>query len=62
MSCACENQKLSREKDRIWRLAKKLAKLEGKNVIMYRNENGTYDFATTLPEGNKHIVEYITPF
>lgn len=62
MSCACENKRLGQEKGRIYRLAKAWAKTEGVTVAIYKNEDGTYGFASVSSEIEKQIVEYITPY
>lgn len=62
MSCGCENQRMSSERERMRRLAKALAKMEDATVALYRNEDGTYGFALASTEIKKPIVEYITPY
>lgn len=61
MSCACEHKRLASEYDRMRRLAKAAAKLRGKTVALYKNDDGTYGF-TTDTDSDKSIVEYITPY
>lgn len=61
MSCACEHKKLASEYDRMRRLAKATAELDGKTVAIYKNTDGTYGF-TTNTETDKTIVEYISPY
>lgn len=61
MSCACEHKKLAKEYERSRRLGKALAKLEDKTVVLYKNDDGTYDF-TTNTKIDKPIVEYISPY
>lgn len=64
MSCACENMRLGRELERIYRLAKAWAKDEDVTVAIYRKDDGSYDFAplTQVDEANKPIVEFVTPY
>lgn len=62
MSCACENQRLGREIDRIRRLAKAMAVMEGKLVVIYRLPDGTYGFRCAGEEIEYPITEYITPY
>lgn len=62
MSCACENKKLSTDRERIARLAKALAVTEGEDTAVYLNEDGTYGFATVSHANGKNIVEYKTPY
>lgn len=62
MSCGCENKRMAKEYGRIWNLAKGYARLEGVCVILFRKEDGTYDFAPAGEENDKNIVEYITPY
>lgn len=61
MSCACEQKKLASEYGRMWQLAKATAKLQGKTIALYRNEDGTYGISEDLGT-DKHIVEFITPY
>lgn len=62
MSCACKNKQLSSERDRIFRLAKALAKLEQVDVIIFKNDDGSFGFRPASDEIDKPIVEYITPY
>lgn len=62
MSCACENQRRGKEKERIRRLAKALAVMEGKTVGLYVKDDGTYGFTAEYDEIEKEIVEYVTPY
>lgn len=62
MSCACENSRLAREKERIRRLAKSLAVMEDKTVILYRNDDGSFGFCPADEETDKQIIEYLTPY
>lgn len=61
MSCACEQKRLSSEYERMRRLAKATAKLEGQTVALYKNGDGTYGFTTDI-ETDIPIVEYISPY
>ena len=62
MSCACENKRMGQEIERIRRLAKAWAKMEGVTAGLYKKEDGTYGFASISEEIGKTIVEYITPY
>lgn len=61
MSCACEHKKLASEYERMRRLAKAAAVLNGKTVALYRNDDGTYgvDMDTSIVREN---VEYISQY
>lgn len=62
MSCACEQKKLSEEYERMKRLAKSYACMQGETVALYMKTDGTYDFATTPDNKEIKIVEYISPY
>lgn len=62
MSCRCENDKMRREYDRIRRLAKAYAAIEGASAVIFRNNDGTYDFCREADKSDKNILEYITPY
>ena len=62
MSCACENQRMGQEIERIRRLAKAWAKMEGVTAVLYKKEDGTYGFMPIYEEIGKRIIEYITPY
>lgn len=62
MSCACNNRRLAQEYERIYRLAKGLAVMEGKDCVIFKNEDGTYGFLAADREIDKEIVEYVTPY
>ena len=62
MSCACENSSLGKERERIRRLAKAWAKMEGKTAVLFLRDNGSYDFADKNTETDNKIIEYITPY
>lgn len=62
MSCGCMNKKLGSERERIRRLAKAFAQMEGILVAVYRNDDGTYGFCPTDNDITKPIIEYITPY
>ena len=62
MSCACENKRLRQEYERIRRLAKVWAEMEEETAVLYRNEDGTFGFASASEEIVKPIVEFVTPY
>lgn len=62
MSCACLNKKYAEDRERVRRLAKALAVMEGKHVAIYRNADQTYGFSTAETAGDKTIIELITPY
>lgn len=62
MSCGCENKKMSREEERIRRLAKAWAVNEGETVALYINADGTYGFTSDLEQSEITIVEFLTPY
>ena len=62
MSCACENKRMSQEIERIRRLAKGWARMEGQTAVLYQKDDGTYGFSAISEEINNPIVEYITPY
>lgn len=62
MSCACEHKKLGQEIERIRRLAKGYAEMEGVTVALIKNTDGTFGFCKADSEIEKEIVEYITPY
>lgn len=61
MSCACLHKKLGCELERFRRLGKALAKMEDCDVVIYRNDDGTYGFCKAGEE-TKPIVEYISQY
>lgn len=61
MSCGCEHKKLASEYERMWRLAKATARLQGNTVALYRNDDGTFGISPDL-EINKNVMEFITPY
>lgn len=61
MSCACEQKKLSAEYERMWRLAKASAQIQGITMCLYMNDDGTYNFTSDL-NINKQLKEFITPY
>lgn len=62
MSCACENRRMREEIERIRRLAKAWARMEGNTAILYKDDDGTYGFTSIAEDSGKNIVEYITPY
>lgn len=62
MSCTCENKKRSSDLDHVRKLAKDLAILEQKTVVIIKNSNDTYGFCTYKENINRPIVEYITQY
>lgn len=61
MSCGCEHKKLASEYERMRRLAKATARLQGNTVVLYRNDDGTFGISSDL-EIKKNVVEFITPY
>lgn len=53
---------MSQEMERIRRLAKTWARMEGKTAVLYKNEDGTFGFTSATEEIDKIIVEYITHY
>ena len=62
MSCACEHKRMGQELDRYRIIATAWAKMEGETAVIYKNDDGTYGFASISVEIGKPIVEYITPY
>lgn len=62
MSCACEQKKMGRDRERIIRLAKGYARMENVTVAIYKNADGTFGFSDAEIEINREIIEYITPY
>lgn len=62
MSCACQNMRLSKELERVRRLAKVYAALEGRTAVIYRRTDGIYGFMPSGEETDNEIVEYVTPY
>lgn len=62
MSCACEHKKMSGDLERIRKLAKAFALMEEKEVVIYRQSDGTYGFTCSNNEIDKPIIEYISPY
>lgn len=62
MSCACEHLRMSREEERIRRLAKAWAVAEQTTVAFYRKGDGSYSFADASAEIEETILEYILPY
>lgn len=61
MSCACENTRMSKERDRMRRLAKAFAIIENVTAVIYKKDNGMLDFAPASDE-IENIIEFITPY
>lgn len=61
MSCACENKKLSKEHERMRRLAKATAILQETDVVLYKNADGTLGISTDL-DTDRQILEYLSPY
>lgn len=61
MGCACEHKRLAGELDRIRRLAKIAAALDGVTYAVYDNGDGTYGFCAAA-EARKKIVEYVSKY
>ncbi|MDE7465010.1 MAG: hypothetical protein K2M59_03925 [Muribaculaceae bacterium] len=53
---------MSKEIERIRRLAKGWARMEGQTAVLYQKDDGTYGFSAITEEINNPIVEYITPY
>lgn len=60
MSCACENKKMSSDRERIRTLAKKLAVVEQQTIAIIKNSDGTYDFCPVASIDGRKVVEYIS--
>lgn len=56
------NRRIGQDLDRMRRLAKAFAQAEGVTVAIYKNGDGTYNFATVSYVSDKQIIEYITPY
>lgn len=61
MSCGCENDKRKRDLERMRTLAKKLAKMQGEMVALYKEGEG-YNFDVAANCGDKTIIEYISKY
>lgn len=59
MSCDCENKKKSSEYERMYRLAKACAKMEGAIMELRQSDDGTYSFNRVGVEGKGKLIEYI---
>lgn len=59
MSCGCENQKKASEYDRMARLAKTCAKMEGVIMELRQRPDGTYSFNRLGVGGDGKLIEYI---
>lgn len=62
MSCACEHKRLGSELERVRKLAKAYARMQGETVVLYLNGDGTYNFTLASAEIDKPIVEYISQY
>lgn len=62
MSCACEHKQMSSEYQRVKRLAKAFARMEEKDVAIYTNGDGTYNFCLASIEIDNPIIEYVSPY
>lgn len=56
MSCRCIHEQWQRDRDRQRGLAKKLAVMTKKPVILFKKSDGSYDF---VAEGNVYEGEFI---
>lgn len=54
--------RLSKELERVRRLAKVYAALEGRTAVIYRRTDGIYGFMPSGEETDNEIVEYVTPY
>lgn len=61
MSCGCENTRMGKELDRMRRLAKAMARMEDKEVILYRKPDGSFGM-TTETDIEFEIVEYVSQY
>lgn len=61
MSCRCEHKKLMSDLERVRRLAKGCAILEGATVGIFQRKDGTYDFELA-DKTDKPLIEFITPY
>lgn len=61
MSCACEHNRYAKEMERVRRLAKTLAIIEGRTVAVTAGPDGSYSFGIYTEEKD-NIVELITPY
>ena len=59
MSCGCENKKKASEYERMTRLAKTCAKMEGAIMELRLSDDGTYNFNRVGVEGKGKLIEYI---
>jgi len=59
MSCGCENKRKASEYERMRKLAKACAVMEGCIVELRRCDDGTFTFNRTGVEGKGEIIEYI---
>lgn len=62
MSCACEHKQMDSDLERMRRMAKACARLEGATMAIYRKSDGTYGIERESGETDKMIVEYITQY
>lgn len=59
MSCGCDNKKKASEYERMRRLAKACAVMEGCIIELRRCDDGTYTFNRVGVEGRGVIIEYV---
>ena len=50
------------EYERVFRLAKSLARMEEADAVIYRNGDGSYGFALAENVSDNEIVEIVTPY
>lgn len=62
MSCACDNRRRAMEYERIYRLAKALARMEEADAVIYVMKDGTYGFSLAETEIDMNILETVTPY
>lgn len=61
MSCDCEHTRMAKELDRMRRLAKATARLESREVAIYRKEDGTMGISS-MTETDYPIIEIISQY
>lgn len=62
MSCGCDNRNRAMEYDRVFRLAKALARMECKDAVIFGNKDRTFGFGLAENESDKDVIEFVTPY